>query len=122
MATLIDEMPTPSFLHILIFSGPFGLLMHLLAIGSIFVFLWLVWKKAPLIQLLFVAVLPLAAVAVIMAQGNRMLLSLLQDNPEIAPFTVKGIDFIYRIYGWITIGLLLLTAVVFLMRRLKRTR
>lgn len=117
---MFDEVPTPSYLQILIHSGPLGLLMHLAAIASVFVFIWLVWKRAPLSQLLLAALLPLAAVGVIMSIGNKMLLDLLNNHPEpaeILPFVVKGIDHINRIYCGITIGLLLLTTVVFLERR-----
>ncbi len=117
----MSEVPTPDYLIILLHSGPLGILLHLLTFLSVFVFLWLVWKKAAPTRLFLVAVLPLSFAATLMHIGVQTMIVLSEGYPNAALdfYVAKGIIRVYQINASITAGLCLIALAVVLARRLK---
>ncbi len=126
LATLEDsslQMPTPSYLTILLYSGPLGIFLHLLTFLSIFALLRLVWKRASPALLFLVAILPLTFAAMIMQIGVRGILVLQESGTPTIDGDIKpvaeGMERVFQINASITAGLCLLTLAVVLARRLK---
>lgn len=116
----ISEVPMPSYGTILLHSGPLGLLLHLLTFLSVFVFLWLVWKKASSALLFLVALMPLLFLSFLMQIGFKILRGIYGEatiDPSLVYFTMNGMTRVLQVNSSISAGLCVIAIGVVLARR-----